>query len=131
MPAVAIVTCSILPDLFEDDRPVLGLLAERGVDAVAAVWDDPAVDWAAFDLAVVRNPWAERRSRTGRRALDRHDGVVMWREECDPRPYPGRSGGGERPPDLRLYRRDRHGFERCSETRRCRPPDGPEYPCAL
>ena len=38
-------------------------LAERGVSAQPAVWDDPAVDWAAFDLVVLRSTWdyAERR----------------------------------------------------------------------
>lgn len=57
MPSVALVTCSRLPELDDDDRPLVPALAERGVEAVAAVWDDPAVDWAAFDLAVLRSTW--------------------------------------------------------------------------
>jgi glutathione synthase/RimK-type ligase-like ATP-grasp enzyme len=32
-------------------------LAERGVEAVPAVWDDPAVDWGAHALTVVRTTW--------------------------------------------------------------------------
>jgi glutathione synthase/RimK-type ligase-like ATP-grasp enzyme len=33
-------------------------MAERtGAEAVWAVWDDPTVDWAAFDLVVVRCTW--------------------------------------------------------------------------
>lgn len=54
---VALVTCAELPDLDPDDQLVLGPLAERGIAVEAAVWDDPQVDWAAYDLAVVRNPW--------------------------------------------------------------------------
>jgi hypothetical protein len=40
-----------------DDELLLGPLTERGIQAEAAVWDDPAVDWAAFDLAVIRSTW--------------------------------------------------------------------------
>jgi len=57
LPSVAVVTCSRLPDLDDDDRPLLPALAARGIDAAPAVWDDPSVDWAAPDLVVVRNPW--------------------------------------------------------------------------
>lgn len=54
---VALATCSILPDLDPDDAPLLAALAERGVDAVATVWDDKDVDWDSFDLVVVRSTW--------------------------------------------------------------------------
>jgi glutathione synthase/RimK-type ligase-like ATP-grasp enzyme len=59
---VALATCAALPGLDEDDRPVLAELAVRGIEAVAAVWDDADVDWAAFDLVVLRSTWdyAER-----------------------------------------------------------------------
>jgi glutathione synthase/RimK-type ligase-like ATP-grasp enzyme len=38
-------------------------LAERGVEASPAVWDNGGVDWAGFDLVVVRSTWdyADRR----------------------------------------------------------------------
>jgi hypothetical protein len=36
---------------------VLGPLAGRGIAAEAAVWDDPDVDWSAYDLVVLRSPW--------------------------------------------------------------------------
>ena len=54
---VALVTCAAVPDLDPDDRLLLGPLADRGVRVTAAVWDDPTVDWAGFDLVVVRSPW--------------------------------------------------------------------------
>lgn len=66
---VALATCSRLPELDDDDRPLLAALADRGIDAVPAVWDDPAVDWSAYDLAVVRNPWDY---------TDRVDAFVAW-----------------------------------------------------
>lgn len=54
---VALATCSELPDLDEDERRVVEPLAARGVVAQAEVWDDPEVDWEAFDLTVVRSTW--------------------------------------------------------------------------
>lgn len=54
---VALVTCAELPDLDPDDRLVVEPLRRLGVTAEPAVWDDPAVDWAAYDLAVLRSPW--------------------------------------------------------------------------
>ncbi|MFC0003138.1 ATP-grasp domain-containing protein [Micromonospora siamensis] len=56
-PRVALVTCTDLADLDPDDRLVLGPLADRGVAAEPAVWDDPGVDWAGYDLVVLRSPW--------------------------------------------------------------------------
>ncbi|MGW4157319.1 ATP-grasp domain-containing protein [Micromonospora chersina] len=56
-PRVALVTCTALPDLDPDDRLALDPLAARGITAEAVVWDDPAVDWAGYDLVVLRSPW--------------------------------------------------------------------------
>jgi hypothetical protein len=57
MSRVALATCSELPELDDDERRVIAPLAELGVEAVPAVWDDPAVDWEAFELTVVRSTW--------------------------------------------------------------------------
>ena len=54
---IALVTCATLPDLDEDDRLLVAPLRASGADVVPAVWDDPAVDWASFDLAVIRSTW--------------------------------------------------------------------------
>ncbi len=54
---LALATCAALPDLDPDDRHVLAPLAARGVEVVARAWDDPAVDWAAYDLVVLRSTW--------------------------------------------------------------------------
>lgn len=54
---IALATCNFHPDLAEDDQLLQRALTALGVDAVAAVWDDPEVDWASFDLVVVRSVW--------------------------------------------------------------------------
>ena len=68
-PRVALATSSELPLLDADDAPLLPALASRGIDAVAAVWDDSAVDWDAFDLVVVRSTW---------NYAARHDEFLAW-----------------------------------------------------
>ncbi len=54
---VALVTWSGLPDLFPDDRPLAAALAAAGLDVGIACWDDPAFDWSATGLALLRSPW--------------------------------------------------------------------------
>jgi hypothetical protein len=54
---VALVTCAELPQLDDDSRSLIAPLAARGVSASPAVWDDMDVDWADFDLVVVRSCW--------------------------------------------------------------------------
>jgi hypothetical protein len=73
-PTVALVTCRDLPDLDPDEQLVLGPLAEAGVTAIPAVWDDPAVDWTKFDLVVIRSAW----DYAGRR-----DAFVAWARSVD------------------------------------------------
>ena len=54
---VALVTSDLFPDLYEDDHPLRDALVERGVAVDAVRWDDPAVDWAGYDLVVLRSTW--------------------------------------------------------------------------
>ncbi|WBB80140.1 hypothetical protein O7606_01735 [Micromonospora sp. WMMD882] len=56
-PRVALVTCGELPDLDPDDRLLRRPLAARGVTTEAVAWDAPGVDWAGYDLAVIRSTW--------------------------------------------------------------------------
>lgn len=56
-PKIALATCSVLPQLDPDGAPLVRALTARGIDASSAVWDDPEIDWAAFDLVVVRSTW--------------------------------------------------------------------------
>lgn len=55
-PRVALATFTGFPQLPEDDRRLLGPLAELGVDAEPVLWDSGA-DWTAYDLVVVRSTW--------------------------------------------------------------------------
>jgi hypothetical protein len=54
---IALATCATLPDLDPDERLLMAPLHALGMTAEAAVWDDPGVDWAAFDLVVIRSTW--------------------------------------------------------------------------
>lgn len=57
MPKIALLTCQRLPNLFETDQTLLPLFAEEGITATPVIWNDPLVDWKAFDLLVIRNTW--------------------------------------------------------------------------
>jgi hypothetical protein len=46
-----------LADIDEDTPRLLAGLTAAGFRASAPVWHDPAVDWTAFDLLVIRSPW--------------------------------------------------------------------------
>ncbi len=67
-PRVALATCSLFPQLEEDDAPLVGLLAGLGVDATAVVWDSGA-DWTAYDSVVIRDTWDY---------APRRDAFVAW-----------------------------------------------------
>lgn len=65
---VALATCADFATLDPDDA----LLAEAlGEDAAVAVWDDPGVEWDAFDLVVLRSTWDYQ---------DKHPAFLSW---CD------------------------------------------------
>lgn len=55
--SVAIATASNVVGLDEDEPSLLAALADLGVEAEVAAWDDAAVDWPRFDLVVVRSTW--------------------------------------------------------------------------
>jgi hypothetical protein len=54
---VALITCERFPDLWDDDFELRDTLIGHGVAVRAVRWDDPAADWSAYDLAVIRSPW--------------------------------------------------------------------------
>ncbi|KAB1148809.1 hypothetical protein F7R91_08550 [Streptomyces luteolifulvus] len=75
MPRVALVTYDPRPEPSHDiDLPVLlRALQEAGAEADAVFWDDADVDWAAYDLAVIRSTWDYSR---------RVEEFVAWAERC-------------------------------------------------
>lgn len=52
-----IATCAQLPQLDPDDRLLAGALTDLGASVTAAVWNDPAIDWSAAQICVVRSTW--------------------------------------------------------------------------
>ncbi len=54
---IALATCSNLPDWEVDDAPLHAGFEQRGVTISQPAWDDPAIDWAAFDGVLVRTTW--------------------------------------------------------------------------
>ena len=78
---IALATCAAFPDGDPDDAHLTAALPE----ARFAVWDDPGVDWSAFDLVVIRSTWdyQERRDeflawvRSVPRIINSPD-VVEW-----------------------------------------------------
>jgi glutathione synthase/RimK-type ligase-like ATP-grasp enzyme len=57
-PRVALATCDSSYPVRDPDGPLLvAALGAAGIEARAAVWDDPAEEWAAYDLVVVRSTW--------------------------------------------------------------------------
>jgi len=57
MADVLLATCAELPDGEPGGDLLLDALAERGVSARFAAWDDPVVDWSAARLVMVRSTW--------------------------------------------------------------------------
>ncbi|MER5603249.1 hypothetical protein [Streptomyces sp. NPDC002265] len=59
MPRIALATYDPGPEPGKDsDLPVLvEALRAAGAQAVAVPWDEPGVDWSAFDLVVIRSTW--------------------------------------------------------------------------
>jgi hypothetical protein len=69
---VALATWEGLPDLWPDDELLRQALLRLGIDARAAVWSDPRVDWASFAMVVLRSTWDyHRRSEEFLRWIDR------------------------------------------------------------
>ncbi|WP_053914229.1 RimK family alpha-L-glutamate ligase [Streptomyces sp. TP-A0875] len=72
---VALVTTGPRPEIATDHDlpPLLAALHETGVAAESAAWDDPDVDWAGFDLVLIRSTW----DYTWRR-----EAFLDWAERC-------------------------------------------------
>ncbi|MCW2960714.1 MAG: hypothetical protein JWM90_1101 [Thermoleophilia bacterium] len=54
---LALVTCLDMPEPDVDQELLIAALAAAGVEAYAPAWDDPAVDWDAAPLTVLRSTW--------------------------------------------------------------------------
>jgi hypothetical protein len=68
---VALVGCTHPTQDDFDAPPLIAALAQRGHRSGMAAWDDPAVDWAAFDAALLRSTWDY---------YHRRDEFLVWAE---------------------------------------------------
>ncbi|MGH7467595.1 MAG: ATP-grasp domain-containing protein [Longimicrobiales bacterium] len=57
MPSIAFVTAAHYPQLTADDRLAVLELDKVGLPVTPAIWSDPTIDWANFDLIVLRSMW--------------------------------------------------------------------------
>ena len=56
MKRIALATCTAWPKLTDDDNLLIPALRQLNIEAVAAVWDEPA-NWAQYDQVVIRSCW--------------------------------------------------------------------------
>lgn len=84
MPAVlapirlAVATSEAFPDIHQDDVHLATTLRKLGIEPVACVWNDPALDWTGFDAVLVRTIWDYFQHHAQFMAwLDRLDGCGM------------------------------------------------------
>jgi glutathione synthase/RimK-type ligase-like ATP-grasp enzyme len=61
---LALVSATVAVDKDEDLSPLTEAFSRIGVDTQVTCWDDPKVDWARFDLALVRSTWNYTERRT-------------------------------------------------------------------
>lgn len=54
---IALMTDTRWPELYTDDRPLIGAFQGEGLSAIPVIWTDKTVDWEFFDAVVVRTPW--------------------------------------------------------------------------
>jgi len=54
---LAIATSVAEPGIHPDDKHLVASLKGFGVETMACIWNDPAVDWAAFDAVLIRSIW--------------------------------------------------------------------------
>ena len=78
---IAFVTSTAHPDLTPDDRLAVAQLERRHARVTAAIWNDPSIDWAAFDAIIIRSTWDyHHRAAEFRAWIDALEaaGAPMW-----------------------------------------------------
>lgn len=54
---LAIATSVAEPEIHPDDKYLAASLKGLGVETIACIWNDPAVDWTKFDAVLIRSIW--------------------------------------------------------------------------
>ncbi|MGO1070848.1 ATP-grasp domain-containing protein [Lysobacter sp. CA199] len=55
--SIALVTSKVHPEVDPDDAGLVDALRAHGIETTACMWNDPSVDWSAFDALLVRSTW--------------------------------------------------------------------------
>ncbi|MDX1435460.1 MAG: hypothetical protein R3335_01530 [Anaerolineales bacterium] len=83
MKRVALITELLGPDLSHGDSLLVPHLRQLNIHASPVPWDDPSVDWRAYDALVLRACWhypeQHERFRSWLNELERND-VALWNE---------------------------------------------------
>lgn len=90
---VALVTAREALPLDQDLPPLVAALADSGAMVSTPCWDDAAVDWQQFDLAVLRSTWDY---------VDRIGEFLAWAERCALQTHL------VNPPDVVRWNTDKH-----------------------
>jgi glutathione synthase/RimK-type ligase-like ATP-grasp enzyme len=73
-PRIAIATCAGYDGFKADDDLLREALQARGAEAAAVVWDEESVDWATFDLCLIRSTWDYNR---------KYDQFLAWTRQVE------------------------------------------------
>jgi O-ureido-D-serine cyclo-ligase len=71
-PLIGLVTCEAARPLDEDHAPLAAALERAGCRVEAPAWDDPAVDWSRYSLALLRATW---------NYMDRLEAFLRWAKQ--------------------------------------------------
>ena len=88
---IALASVAWMPEGFTDNRLLGEELTRQGAEAAEIPWDDPAVDWEAHDLVVIRSTWDY---------AARHDEFVAWADRVGERLH--------NPPEVIRWNTDKH-----------------------
>ena len=71
---LAVATSANYPAIQPDDLGLAAALERRSAELVVCVWNDPAVDWSAFDAVLIRTIWDY---------FKQHAGFLAWLDRLD------------------------------------------------
>lgn len=54
---IGIVTCAEFPNLTDQEKPLVPLFAEKGVQIDPLVWNNSSINWQAYDCLLLRSIW--------------------------------------------------------------------------
>ncbi|HZX69687.1 MAG TPA: gamma-glutamylcyclotransferase [Rhodanobacter sp.] len=76
---LAFATSAELPSIQRDDARLASTLEQLGITPVFCIWNDPTVDWSAFDAVLIRTIWDYYKH---------HHAFLAWLDQLDRRGVP-------------------------------------------